>query len=1027
MYYINQVQNVFSYEGFGHVEPAGMGETLYFYLPATPLCKLIVNKDGFMDEDTPTVTVLVENQQLVERDGAYWFSSGSEVTIGITGLPGYMNIDHAYFETLSTGAMTDYALRLTQDTTTGDYAIERVNIYEDTEFSLALSSNIEIRYECDFVNGDRHTVEITDAPTEYVLGSTVLLNSNTVKLYCPDLVFNGWISRVTGGKITQIDPNNFESIMTDESIIPLVAQWKAAAVFTTGDKNGTEISRVEVEYGNTSRNVLIPDGTGVPEKEHYEFAGWVVEGTTDVVYEPGEQYSFVPTKNVTFEPYYIRSDFYVYIDASPTKFNKDNVDVYVGKVGAPVTDANNLIEKDANGNYLKKTVNNKDYYYAIVKDGESLAVILSPKTGLVLSGDTITIQQGSGSGMVVNIGNSDSGEITISQLDINSDDVYVSTSGEFSLKEYELTFYDGLTATGGARLWSDEDIVYTIEDLDKTYGEILEYKAYEVLTLRDRFYEFKGWKDKLTGEIYLNTDKLEECHGDMVLIAQWEEVDKYPVNVYTIDDETMEESQNIYAVLYYVNADGEVEPMYTEDIIDDETGLTEAVPHAAANDKMLIKFYYTDKNGRAQQISEGFDLKGIDIKYIDVDGNEAVASVNEGVTQFVCPKAMHGSIIDVYATIHIQEYTITYWDTKGIEHNNPTSYTYFDEVVFEELVEGVGWLLITVNNDVTSYDQIKVLSITQIEKGTSGNLVLKPNWGEYEEEKYLAEIEDPIEHGTVEMVFPVNQIWFTPDETLVITAIPDRGYKMKSNTIYYREMERVGLYSRLISPFSLTREAVIPASVEVTGNNGTYLINMPAMDILISTEFEIIHYNITYIEVGDLQNDNVTTYTVEDVIEMIPLQLEGAEFLGWMDEDGNIINNIVNQTGDMVLKPVFKEITDVDDDGVIGDIVGSPGTEEIETDPVLPGSIENVTQASGEVSQKVEPETETKKPHIVGGGNIFDGEVYTGDTTNVSKMIFICAAAVILLVIIVITKKDDDEEEESKDSQEENQDKGAQI
>lgn len=985
----------YTYEGFGYGDVGNLGYNMFFWLPATPLCGLTFDDTCYLDATVPTFEMVYNDKNLIMEDGAFWLYGEGKLTL--KNIPSFISIESIVVTEDRTGITRDYTNELQYDATNEEYTLN-LNVFSNSTISMTYSSDVIISYDYNFAEGDTHNVTNT-SPIEFEMGDELVLNDNMVA--ADDLIFDGWYSEKTGEKVTFINDSNVDSLMDNFGRVKLNAKWKVKVKYDFGEGTGDTIAEEFIPYNEETQIIL---SSSIPSLQYFEFGGWTVDGQ---LYAAGDVCIVKAIKDVVITANYVKNNYFVYIDASPSKFNVENVDVWVGLQGSSVNAENNRLMKEADGSYKVVEINGIPYYQATMDDGAKLAIILTPNPGKVIVGQSIIITQGNGGQMVVGAAGTQDGGMTI-QLTINEDDVYISTDSEFALREYDIKFFDGMSSYGGGQLWADQKFTYTINELDKTIGEILGGRANDIISMNNRFLIFKGWMDKLTGKMYNNEDALGENMGDMILVAQWEVLEKYPVHVYVVDSATGESLENVFAIPYYVNEDGSLEKMHSEnDIL-----------YTKANQDIKVLLYYYDNAGNAKELKKGVVVNNIEIAYGDTTGSLVTKKVTN---PFCSPVIMEDTDLTINVNVTVEKYNIVYWDTKGFEHNNPSSYTFFDEIELSELAENVGWLLVTSEKNEGSYDDIVAKPVTKIERGTAGNLVLKADWTNYSEKAYKVQIDKLIEHGKLEIVHPVNRDSYLPNETLVIKVIPDAGYKLKNNVIAYREMQLVSLDTGLASTFSLKTNTVMYGAVEITGSDGIYLVDMPEKDIIITAQFEVEEYDITYKETDGLKNENVDKYTYFDVIELKPLEKEGFDFVGWMDEDGNIINKLVNGTSSIVLKPVFKETVIVPDEPET-EKPTEPETEK-PTEPETEKPTEEETTDSkvninpdGNQTEK-ETEKETKKPYLVGGGNAYGSEVYTGDTTNIARLILICVAAVILLFIVVLSKGEKKENSEQSQAE----------
>jgi len=1005
----------YNYEGFGHTT-GNIGSKLYFYLPATPLCKLTISEESYLDNDIPIVSATVGGLPVDFVDGAFWIQNGSDVLLTFKDIPKYMDVQNIVLTDVKTNVTSDYTQSFVYDETTGNYVVT-VKVSDDSELNITYASDIRIEYNYGFVDGDTHEI-VNNLPVKYELGDDITLSDSDI--FAADLAFVGWYSELTGDRITSINSSNLYNIMDATGAIKLKAKWNVTVTYDMGEGNGDEIPVQTLPYGEAVDLII----TNVqPTLDFYLFEGWVVEG---VLCGPGYTHNLIPTKNIVITASYIQSNYFVYIDASPKKFNIENVDIFVGIDGT----TNNLILKNPDGTYRTTEIEGVTYYQAVVENEDRISVILTQKPGLIISGQSVTVTQGSGKQVVVGTGGSENGEITI-QFTIDEDDVYISTASEFVLREYEISFFDGISGSTGNKLWTGDKFTYTIEELDKSIGEILGNKVSEIDSVNTRFFKFAGWEDVLTGKVYSNEDSFGENLGDVILVAKWTKIDKYPINVTVIDERYDEVSEDVFALPYYVNADGSYEEPYIED----------GIAYAKENDKIVIKFFYYDNNGDVKDVTNGVILKAMELKYTKNTGSNTTEEIAPGVDFFICPKPMDETPINVRATIDIQEYTITYWDTREMIHGNPETYTFFDEVVLNKIYGNVDWLLVVPDDDENNFDDIKTVPIEKIERGTMGNLVIKADWSDYSEEYYTVNIDSIIKNGTLEIIYPVGRDEYMANETLVIKVTPNKGYQLKDGAIIYREVPRITFYGGLGSTFGYANNLQFDSASQITGKDGIYLVNMPENDVFISAEFVMANYTITYNNVDGLDNNNATTFTYFDTIKLNPVEKDGFKFLGWVDANGNTITTIKEMESDISLTATFEELVPDDDENVgdEGNDKDNPNKDDSDKDNSdkndgnsgetnkpsnKPGTgntdsdnndknDSNVNINLGNPSVNDTPsnsEDSNKKPHIIGGGNAYGSDTYTGDTSNVTRMVLISVAAVIMLIILVLTKEQKNEE-----------------
>ena len=194
--------------------------------------------------------------------------------------------------------------------------------------------------------------------------------------------------------------------------------------------------------------------------------------------------------------------------------------------------------------------------------------------------------------------------------------------------------------------------------------------------------------------------------------------------------------------------------------------------------------------------------------------------------------------ITIPAVYSLNEYTITYANTKGAENSNPSDYS---------VITGTFQLA---DLQCDGYDFAGWYKgsnkITAIEQGTTGNITLTAKWT------------------------PITYSITYNDEKNLTHSNPDT-YTIESDTI-------------TLSP--LSADGYI---FEGWYNGNKKVTSIPKGsigDLKLTAKWSIITYTITYRNLKDYTNKNQTTYTVEDQITLLPLnsnvpQQKGYIFEGW--------------------------------------------------------------------------------------------------------------------------------------------------
>ena len=80
-------------------------------------------------------------------------------------------------------------------------------------------------------------------------------------------------------------------------------------------------------------------------------------------------------------------------------------------------------------------------------------------------------------------------------------------------------------------------------------------------------------------------------------------------------------------------------------------------------------------------------------------------------------------------------------------------------------------------------------------------------------------------------------------------------------------------------------------------------------DVAVVAVWETIQYSVSYENLKGAVNPNVTAYTVEDEITFVAVSQDGYTFIGWHDEDGNVVEGISEgSVGNRVITAVWNLI-----------------------------------------------------------------------------------------------------------------------
>ena len=217
--------------------------------------------------------------------------------------------------------------------------------------------------------------------------------------------------------------------------------------------------------------------------------------------------------------------------------------------------------------------------------------------------------------------------------------------------------------------------------------------------------------------------------------------------------------------------------------------------------------------------------------------------------------------ITIPAIYSLNEYSISYTNTKGADNSNPRSYTITTDTfrLAELQCEGydfIGWYKGSAK-------------VTSIEKGTTGNISLSAKWS-------------------------ATDYVITYSDTKGATNPNPVEYNIETGTIY---LKNITAAHYTFNGWYLNGKKVtsIPA-----GNAG---------DIELIAQWTPISYSITYQDTQNAVNSNPSTYTIEDTILLQNISAEGYAFEGWYLGDEKITSINIGSYGSKTLTARWSLLT----------------------------------------------------------------------------------------------------------------------
>ena len=408
----------------------------------------------------------------------------------------------------------------------------------------------------------------------------------------------------------------------------------------------------------------------------------------------------------------------------------------------------------------------------------------------------------------------------------------LSLYAKFTINQYTITF----DTKGG------NDIAPITQDFGTT--------VVEPLPLRDG-YEFKGWYVKGTNNPYKFSTMPAE---DIELEALWSGANIYSIE-YILDSGSNNESNPIsYTVEDKITLNDATRIGYTFDGWYDanDQKVSEIAKGSTGNLVLTAKWsianytitYENTKdahnNNTASYTINNDTIILLDIEKAGYTFDGWYNSDNEKVTEITA-----GSYGDVVLSAHWTpiDYTIEYLETNSAINSNPITYNADSDNIILNSISIPGY-------NFDGWYDANGQRITEITKGSTGNLVLTAKWSIA---NYTITYENTKDaHNNNAISYTVNS------ETMILLDIEKAGYTFDG--WYNSDNEKV---------------------TEIT--TGSY------GDIVLSAHWTPIVYTIEYLNTKNADNPNPTSYTVESgKIILASIEVPGYTFDGWYDIDGVI-------------------------------------------------------------------------------------------------------------------------------------------
>lgn len=796
-------------------------------------------------------------------------------------------------------------------------------------------------------------------PSTYACGETLELEDPEWENH----TFAGWYTTEDfqdDSRVTEVTSD------TVGDIINLYAKWMCKVSFVDDEGNAI-VEDIILEQGTRFTEIMYPaDPEDTDEKA---FEGWTVNGTD---YEKGSYPEFVVNQNVTVTGRYRAIGYFVYVGAVYT-----NEEDYASPVDIRSMANFEMFFKEqpiafeqdtSTGNILYKTVEFTDR--SDVTTGS-----ITAKTGYKISSVDVTNADGEKIELFTDMNDEHAFTFTMPAMN-----VYITV--HIQAPDYKISYHD-----------TDGSVVVPVETEDNPTVYEFNAKTPEFklnpAPEKDKYVRFAGWyvfgdaEKKVIGSIPTGT-----YGNDLILVAKWEDVVTYPVNV----------SEDVQDYIKVYDSDG--------------AQVTKGIPGE------LLTITVTPEMG--------VRYESMTYTYTDDDGGVYTNTKKPSEDQtYPCTYTfkMPEYPVDITGKFTLIEYQITYLNLHGADNPNPTVYTIKSVIDLEELHESgnefIGWNIVLPDLE-SGYNGAKEVPISKIEK-MCGNLILVAKW-EKEDDfrnmyKIIVDTDSTDNKGTITAY--AEEAY--KGQYVFVKAAPERGYRLKR--LYYSD-DTIETYSavrtlRAVEDL-LGMEIDLPL-YEIA--DGIYYFLMPDKDITVMAEFEPIEYSITYLE-GNAE-DNPDVYTVESVISLTTPSRTGYEFLGWYDDAGNQVTEIRDSIGNLTLTAKWKDLTAAEpetpqepetpaavDNGNSGNS-GNGNADSQVKDNTVPVDKSVIDQLLALIRDKSKVDSSENTANIESNNKgihkVSSEQLSTGDKANISHLVLLSILSLIILILACPKKRKEEE------------------
>ena len=355
---------------------------------------------------------------------------------------------------------------------------------------------------------------------------------------------------------------------------------------------------------------------------------------------------------------------------------------------------------------------------------------------------------------------------------------------------------------------------------------------------------------------------------------------------------------------------------------------------------------YTIEDSFALSVAEkdGYTFVGW---YSDLAYTTKVESVSAGST----------GAITLYAKFEINNYTISYGNTKDAVNNNVTSYNVNTDTITLSNLSKTGYVFEGWYNGEKK--------VTEIAKGSTGDITLTAKWSvigyeityhnvdaatnsnsaTYDMEDQPLALSDASKDGYRFLGWYTDAAFANKVSEIAIGTTGDINLYAKWELIEYTATFKDGDTVVETIKFTVESESItepaVPNHVGYTGAWESYTLGTE--NITVNAVYNLISYGITYNNVSGATSSNPTTYDVEDQpLTLVDASKDHYTFLGWYSDAAftNKVTEIsLGTTGDVTLyakwQAVEYTVTFMDGTTVVETVKFTVETESI-TEPAVP-------------------------------------------------------------------------------------------